>query len=315
MRELPLVSVIIPVYNRSEYVCEAIDSVLAQTYKNYEIVVVDDGSGSNVKQVLEPYFGKIKYFYQENKGLAAARNTGIKHSTGKYLAFLDDDDLFEPRKLEVQVEMLENNPEVGFVYSDCFVFDTDEPSELRLTLAEGRDKPRNEFARLFFMRPNVYVPTFLVRRRSFEDAGLFDEILPQHEDGDMMLRIALSWQVKFSDYPCGRWRGHANNMSRDRIGMNKSIIKSSEKILALHPEFKNSLGIDANDRLAELHFLLGKAYLQKRMIRSSIKQFKSSRALSKKYVNMLRTCRALLKIAFKLMSRLNIVQHRAHLKY
>jgi glycosyltransferase involved in cell wall biosynthesis len=315
VKNKPLVSVVIPVYNRSEYICEAIDSVLAQTYKNHEIIVVDDGSSNNVKQVLEPYLGKIKYFYQENKGLAATRNTGIKNSNGMYLAFLDDDDLFEPRKLKVQVAILENNPQLGFVYSDCYEFETNHESEAWLNLAVARDKPSNEFAKLFFADTNIRIPTPLIRRQCFDDIGLFDESLPQHEDGDVLLRIALQWQVEFSDYPSARVRHHVNSMSRDRIGMNKSIIKSSEKILALHPEFKESLGISANDRLAELHFLLGKAYLQKRMIRISIKQFKSSRALSKKYVNMLRTCRALLKIAFKLMSRLNIVRHQAHLKY
>lgn len=259
---MPLVSVIIPIYNRNEYICEAIDSVLAQTYKNYEIIVVDDGSTIDVKRVLEPYMGKIKYIYQENKGLAAARNTGIKNSNGKYLAFLDDDDLFEPRKLEFQVPILEYNSEVGFVYSDCYEFETKNTAEMRLNLAVGRDKLSREFAKLFFMSWNVRVPTVLIRRKCFKDVGLFDESLPQHEDGDMLLRIALQWQVKFSDYPSARVRNHAGSMSLNKIELRTSLIKSAEKILNLYPDFKIDLGADANKTLAYFHYILAQAYLK-----------------------------------------------------
>lgn len=293
----PLVSVIITIHNRIEYISEAIRSVLTQAYKNYEIIVVDDGSTIDVKDVLEPYKDKIKYLYQENKGLAAARNYGIKNSRGKYLAFLDDDDLFEPRKLEIQVPIIKNNPEVGFVYSDCYEFDMNNKAKMRLNLAVGRGKSSSVFAKLFFMNPHIRFPAVSIRRRCFEDVGLFDEDLPQHEDGDMLLRIALRWQVKFSDYPSARVRHHANRMSQDRIGMYESIIKSSKKILALCSEFKNSLGIDADNRLAAIYFQLGKACLRKKMIRKSIAQFKSSRELSRKYVNIPRICIMLSKIS------------------
>lgn len=295
---MTLVSIIIPIYNRLEYINEAIDSVLAQTYQNYEIVVVDDGSTSNVKRVLEPYMNKIKYIWQENKGLAVARNTGIKNSEGKYFAFLDDDDLFEPQKLEVQVPILENNPQVGFVYSDYYIFETSNKKETRLSLAAGRDRPSSEFTKLFFVNPNVAINSVLIRRKCFEDVGLFDESLYQHEDGDMLLRIALQWQVKFLNYPSAKVRRHPNKMSQNRIEMCKAIIKSSKKILASSPKFKNSLGIDVDNKLAEIYFQLGEAYLSKKMVRNSIIQFKSSRKLSKKCVNIRTICMMLLKTLF-----------------
>ena len=301
MKKMPLVSVIIPTYNRLAYICKAIESVLVQTYKNYEIIVVDDGSTTNVKQVLEAYMNKIKYLYQENRGLAAARNKGVKNSCGKYLAFLDDDDLFEPRKLEIQVPILENNPNTGFVYSDCYEFDMDNPSELRLNLAVGRDKASSEFSKLFFINPNVRIPTVLIRRQCFKNVGLFDEDLAQHEDGDLLLRIALQWKVNFSNYPSARVRYHTDRMSQNRIQMNKAIIKSTKKILASYPEFKNSLGVNADNKLAEIYFRLGKAYLRKRMVKSSMIQFRSSRKLSKKYVNIPRICPLLFKIPFNVL--------------
>ncbi len=138
-----------PSYNHAQYLSYAIKSVLSQTYKNYEIIVVDDGSITDVKEVLESYVGKIKYICEVNKGLVAARNAGIENSNGKYLTFLDDDDLFECRKLESQVPMLEDNPDVGFVYSDCYEFDMNNKAKMRLNLAVGRDKPSSEFAKLF----------------------------------------------------------------------------------------------------------------------------------------------------------------------
>ena len=129
MTTTPSVSVIIPVYNRKDFIAEAIESVLAQTYTDFEIIVVDDGSPEDMKDVLGLYLQKIKYVYQENKGLAAARNTGIRNSSGKYVAFLDDDDLFERRKLEKQTEILETHPELGFVFSDWSYFTTNNPAE------------------------------------------------------------------------------------------------------------------------------------------------------------------------------------------
>ncbi|MEK6645251.1 MAG: glycosyltransferase family A protein [Candidatus Firestonebacteria bacterium] len=281
---MPLVSVIIPTYNRLDYIHEAIDSVLAQTYKNYEIIVVNDGSSVDIRKALEPYKDKIVYLsHQENRGLSAARNTGIKNSNGKYLAFLDDDDLFENQKLEIQVPVLENNPAIGFVYSDYYIFNS-KSTDMKLRLAAGRDDTQ-KFAQIFFLNYNVAVPTILIRRTCFEDVGFFDEDLRQHEDGDMLLRVALQWRVGFSEYPSARVRYHDNQMSRNRIEIYNSIVKSWGKILSTNPEFKNSLGIIASDKLAELYFQLGRAYINNDMLKNSIAQFKLSRQLSKKYVN------------------------------
>ncbi|MBE9529344.1 MAG: glycosyltransferase family 2 protein [Proteobacteria bacterium] len=118
----PTVSVIIPTYNRSSYVIEAIESVLAQTYKNIEIVIIDDGSTDDTRERLKPYLNqykdRIKYIYTENGGPARARNIGMKAATGEYIAFLDSDDLYYPFKTELQVGVLENNPDVALVCSD-----------------------------------------------------------------------------------------------------------------------------------------------------------------------------------------------------
>src|SRR6266852_191572 len=116
-----LVSVIITSYNYGHFIAQALDSVLAQTYSNWECIVVDDGSTDNTREVVERYAEanpRIRYFWQENQRLAAARNTGIAKSSGEYFQFLDADDLIERRKLECQVEVLEHHQEIDIVYGD-----------------------------------------------------------------------------------------------------------------------------------------------------------------------------------------------------
>ncbi len=114
---MPKVSVIIATYNRTHFVCEAIESVLNQTFPDFEIIVIDDGSIDNTKQVLEKYASRIQYIFQENKGRAEARNTGIKNAKCEYIAFLDDDDIWLPNKLEKQVIFLDSHPDIELVYT------------------------------------------------------------------------------------------------------------------------------------------------------------------------------------------------------
>ena len=113
---MPKVSVIIPAYNCAHYICHAVDSVLAQTFPDFELVVVDDGSTDNTRELLKQYGSQIKYIYQQNKDMTAARNTGINHSSGEYIAFLDSDDIWLANKLERQIVLLDQAPEVGLVY-------------------------------------------------------------------------------------------------------------------------------------------------------------------------------------------------------
>src|SRR5690242_14754403 len=111
----PLVSVVIPAYNYGRFVGEAVDSVLAQSYPHVETIVVDDGSQDDTRERLAHYGNRIRYIYQQNQGLPAARNTGIRHSSGELIAFLDADDTWHPRKLEIQVRCLTDRPDLGLL--------------------------------------------------------------------------------------------------------------------------------------------------------------------------------------------------------
>ena len=195
----PLVSIIIPSYNTAPYVREAVDSALAQTYKNCEVIVVDDGSTDATKEILAPYIAKQKivYIYQKNKGLAGARNTGIRAAKGDYIALLDSDDLFLPEKISRQVEALEARPDCGACYSDLMHF-TDPPAgETARVLYHHRYRypSGNIFEPLLhkqFLNPLATV----FRKEIFAKYGFFDENLRRSEDWEFWLRIAHAG-VKF----------------------------------------------------------------------------------------------------------------------
>lgn len=185
-----LVSIIIPSYNASAYVKEAIDSALAQTHKDIEIIVVDDGSTDDTKQILEPYIrsNKIHYIYQANKGLSGARNTGIKAARGEYVALLDADDLFLPEKIEKQVEHLETHPNCDVSYCDLYHFNDREPDnllKLNYRYYSGKDVLPN------LLKQSFIAPVTVVFRKSvFARFGLFDEAMRQYaEDLEFWLRL------------------------------------------------------------------------------------------------------------------------------
>ena len=200
MSKKPLVSIVIPAYNVESYIKNAIESALNQTYKNIEIIVIDDGSTDSLKKALEPYLKskKIKYIYQENKGLAGARNTGIKNARGEYIALLDSDDEFLPEKIERQIAYLENHPECDICYCDLWHFYEEEPGRL-LKLNYKYYSGEDTFPKL--LEKNFINPLTVVLRRSIiERYGYFDEKYRRSEDWELWLR--LSYQgVQFCVLP------------------------------------------------------------------------------------------------------------------
>ena len=188
---MPKVSVIIPTYNRASLISRAVDSVLAQTFKDYEVIIIDDGSKDNTKEVLESYTGRVKYIYQNNGGISVARNRGIEESNGKYIAFLDSDDYWAPEKLEMQAKILDENPKVGIVYVRMPI--VNEKGEVLGMKPNGiSGKNFQELLRVWGDLPTSSVMT---RRECFDRVGVFDENLPPMEDIDMWLRIAHSYDL------------------------------------------------------------------------------------------------------------------------
>jgi glycosyltransferase involved in cell wall biosynthesis len=218
----PLVSVVIPCYGQAAYLEEAIESVLAQTYAQVEVVVVDDGSPDNAAR-LAGRFPWVRCVRQPNSGLAAARNTGIGESEGELLVFLDSDDRLLPRALEVGVEELRAHPEAAFAFG-----------RYRRVAADGRRLENDEQPRpdadpySVFLRYNYAgVPAAGVFRRSaLEEAGNFDETLPGAEDYDLGLRLSRQFAVRPHGELVVEYRVHGGGMSRNAEAMLKTTLQA-----------------------------------------------------------------------------------------
>jgi len=185
---MPKVSVVIPTFNRSTYVCQAIDSVLAQSLQDLEIIVVDDGSTDDTVDRLAAYENRVRTIQQRNAGPAMARNRGVISAAGEYVAFLDSDDLFYPDKLEKQVNFMEEHPELGFSCTDY----SQGPAlqDQRRGVMELRGiEPGDLFSHLC-RRNVVCTVTVLARREELGSAGLFDPTLRASEDFDLWMRLA-----------------------------------------------------------------------------------------------------------------------------
>lgn len=194
---MPKVSVVIPTYNRSFTVVKAIDSVLEQTYDDYEIIVVDDGSTDDTYEILRPYWDKIHYEFKENGGISSARNLALEVARGKYIALLDSDDYWKPEKLARQMECFANNTEYGMVATRCVThkvdrhFNTIETNRIRRTGKSGW-----VYKDLFY-RNYIRTSSVVIKKECFQELGGFDESLPRCNDIDMWLRISRKYPVGF----------------------------------------------------------------------------------------------------------------------
>ena len=190
-RSHPSVSVVIPTYNRCKYVTKAIDSVLAQTFTDYEIIVVDDGSTDNTRVVLQSYLSKIRYIFQENKGVSAARNAGIVAAKGEWIAFLDSDDEWLSAKLELQMKDINQHPDAILV---CSNVSFEGPTEMQIDYFKGClsfCKNKVFFVKEPLFKSYAWTSTVLAKRNEVFAVGLFDEKLTIHEDTDLFLRLSL----------------------------------------------------------------------------------------------------------------------------
>ncbi|MBN1870654.1 MAG: glycosyltransferase [Candidatus Omnitrophica bacterium] len=222
------ISVIMPTYNYAQYLSRAIDSVLAQTYKDFEIIVIDDGSTDHTKEVLRPYMDKIRYVYQQNQGIAAARNRGIKEAQGKWIAFLDSDDSWVPEKLAIQADIMVKDPSVGLIYGKVTLFRED---GTRVEVYPTREPGRNaqELAERLGYLPTS---TIMASKDLVLQVGLFDEDLPTSEDLDLWVRIARVAKIHEVDSPIlARHYIHGSNITSNEMKMYEGWVKFHYKVL------------------------------------------------------------------------------------
>lgn len=235
----PTVSVIIPAYNSEKFIGQAIDSVLSQTYSKLEIVVVNDGSTDNTANVVQQfcYSGRLNYIEQENKGVASARNVGIRRSGGELIAFLDHDDCWFPKKLEHQVAFILANPAVPWVHSNAYVdFKGSRKSVRWQTGVQGHS------FRELFVRNQIILSTVLLRRVCLEGVGLFNERFGGAEDYDLWLRLAIRYPLGYLDEVLALYRIHESNVSGDSFHMTNEDLMVIESIVRTVPDIYRVAG-------------------------------------------------------------------------
>ena len=255
----PLVSIITPVYNGSQYLSEAIESALAQTYKNFELLIVNDGSTDNSADIIRPFLkdSRIIYIEQKNAGVAAARNTALKQARGKYIGFLDQDDLWLNNKLELQITALEKDGSLALVHSRQDFIDSHGNKKKYDWITEGEGYCFREN----FIKNRIAVLTVLIRKKIIDEIGFFNEQLSGADDYEMWLRVTLKYPIKYIDQSLAFYRFHDNNVSKDSFRMTITDLKTINTILSEHPEATDIAGKHTvRARLYELHHQLGAWY-------------------------------------------------------
>ena len=230
---MPEISVIIPTFNRAKILPKAIDSVLQQTYKDYEIVVIDDGSTDDTKEVLMRYGDKIIYRFQENKGISSARNRGIEIARGRYIALLDSDDYWLPEKLEKQVACFQKNPSYRMVATRCSSFKVDgnftssEPKEE--IKKKSRSGKSGWIYKELFYKNFIRTSSVLIEQECFKKIGTFDETLYCCNDVDMWIRIAKEYEVGFINDILTVYTDNPKGISNDGLAGRKTYVEVLEK--------------------------------------------------------------------------------------
>ena len=209
---LPLISVVIPTYNRAHYLGEAIESVLRQSYGNLELFVVDDGSTDHTPDIVAGFGDRVRFVRQENRGTGAARNAGISRAAGQFLAFLDDDDVWADGKLACQLQAFEAAPETDAVYGHMEQFVTPELDD------DKRARFRHLAGRVI---PAPIAPSMLIRRPSFDRVGLFDESLP--------IGLEMDWYARLCDGGLKTVMLDAVLYRRRLHGSNVNLTRSNEQ--------------------------------------------------------------------------------------
>jgi len=223
----PAASVIIPTFNRAAFLREAVDSVLSQTEKKFELIIVDDGSTDATRELAESYGERVRYFFQPNAGASAARNGGIKNARGKFITFLDSDDLWLPKKLARQIAWMNAHPEIMLCYTDEIWI----RRGVRVNQKKIHAKTGGWIYPLCLPRCIISPSSVLVRRELFEAVGVFDEQLPICEDYDLWLRVAAQFEVGFLAEPLIVKRGgHSDQLSHSEFGIDRYRVTALMKV-------------------------------------------------------------------------------------
>ncbi len=271
----PRISVVIPTYNREELITEAIDSVLAQTYRDFEIIVVDDGSRDRTSDRVAQYGDRITYHVQENCGVAAARNAGIRLSQGEFVCFLDSDDLWKPQKLATQIRFADAHPEYALLSTELQGFD-----------ADGKVGGRRK-AEMYTIRNGLVIEdllfgnwiqtsTVMLRRDCLDEAGWFDEDVGQFgEDWLLWMRVVSRFPIYFLPEPLVSYRIHPERLSHYQPEIQFQSLMSCLRKISTLPQFQQNSKLI---REAEYRICMGRARMNLHRFEYGLARAKLQRA-------------------------------------
>jgi len=228
MTSLPKVSVIVPTYNRASWLEETLRSVTRQTFKNFELIVIDDGSTDSTSQVMQSFPDAQYFIMGKNSGVSKARNLGLDYAKGEFICFLDSDDLWDERKLEIQLYWMENNIDSQVCYTNEIWI----RNGVRVNPMNKHRKYTGDIFRHCLALCIVSPSSVMLRKELFDKVGNFDESLPACEDYDLWLRIAVKYTFHFIEEPLIIKRGgHAGQLSRKYWGMDRFRVSALKKLL------------------------------------------------------------------------------------
>lgn len=253
---MKLVSIIIPAYNKATLTVKTVESVLAQTYSNIEIIVVDDGSTDNTDQALKPFSDKIKYIYKENGGACSARNAGIAKASGDFIGLLDCDDTYLPSKVEECVNYFSKHPECGFVHTAAFFVDD---KDSQLCIYSNKMSQRVGWIGEYLLKKNfICNSTVFARQHCFDKCGVFDETFFIPADWDMWLRLAQYYQAGYIDKPLTKYLATSSFTLKNLDLWEKEMKLMLDKTFLRLPDIKNSLKAEM---VSGVYFRLAMSYL------------------------------------------------------
>jgi glycosyltransferase involved in cell wall biosynthesis len=253
---MPKVSVIIPTYNRAEFLRSAIESVLEQSFANLEIIVSDDKSTDHTRELVKSFKDdRIKYILNKGKkGPSATRNTAILASEGEYIAFLDDDDEWLPDKLERQVQVLDKSqPNICGVYSKSLIIDRS--TDQIISTNPANDEMKGNLLYQLAIKNPIHTPTAVIRKKCLEKVGLFDETISYMEDRDLWIRLSMHWDFEYISEPLAKIYVHGRpHLSQSLEGQTAAMEEMLERYKHLFKKNKKSWGA--------LYLCLGAEYCQ-----------------------------------------------------
>ena len=271
------VSVIIPAFNKYNFTRKTITSIINQTYKEIEIILIDDGSNDDTCKLKHEFKNSIKYYYTENRGVSAARNIGIQKSTGKYLAFIDCDDIFEPKKIETSIGILKVNPSYDFVYTDVYLINEKDVKIKTKFKPNNHPGSGNIGKRILLSDFTITNSTLLAKKECFDIIGGFDEKIFIAADRDVLVRLAFKFKAFYISQPLTGYRVGSGNIFKDLDNTLKEFLYLLDKNMKDLPNL--SIGFK-NQCYSNVYYNFAKKYAKKNNMRLAKKYFLKSLKLS-----------------------------------